>query len=148
MKCRRQPPSIAAIAAVIVFSCSCASRSAGPHPGTAQPAIEIACEEGLIRLAELIDARSREATTDPGVLAEATALSRMARELYLEREYELALELIDEAVQLLEGTHHQKPEQHKAESPWHPAPHSGRPVPGRRARRRAHGLDRRRIRFL
>jgi hypothetical protein len=62
----------------------------------------VACEMALVHLATLIDKRSGEAGFPPAKLIEARELHAVGRQLYLEREYELALELIEQAIDLLE----------------------------------------------
>ena len=63
---------------------------------------EISCETGLQRLQQLIDMRSSQTDFPRGALIEAQELFKMGRELYLEREYTLALDMINEGIQLVE----------------------------------------------
>ena len=62
---------------------------------------EIACEMALLELESLIEEKSAEKDVSAAVLAEAQELFRLGRELYLEREYELALEMVEEAIDIL-----------------------------------------------
>jgi hypothetical protein len=53
----------------------------------------------LLELERLIEDKKRGVSA--AALAEAQELFRVGRELYLEREYELALELVEEAINIL-----------------------------------------------
>lgn len=75
--------------------------TAATYPTDRAPS-EVACELALIKLAGLIEQRSSQGTISPAALAEATELYRLGKQLYLEREYDLALELAEEGIQLLE----------------------------------------------
>ena len=91
--------------AMAITFCACASQPAA-DPTTKSPQeqdpTEVACEIALVELEHKIE-RS-QGNVGVAALAEARELYRFARRLYLEREYELALELIDEALELLEET--------------------------------------------
>ena len=63
---------------------------------------EVACEVALLKLSGLIENHSGQNTVASGALAEAIELYRLGRQLYLEREYDLALELAEEGIELLE----------------------------------------------
>lgn len=62
----------------------------------------VSCEIALARLERLIGQRSRQDGFPEARLLEATELQTLGRELYLEREYALALEMIEEGIKLLE----------------------------------------------
>jgi hypothetical protein len=55
----------------------------------------------LFYLDRVIESRRRDPGVDAAALAEAIELRRSVMELILDEEYELALELIDEAVAIL-----------------------------------------------
>jgi len=63
--------------------------------------MEIACEMALLQLERLIEAKSRSGGVSAAMLAEAREVFRLGSELYLEREFELALEMVDEAIDML-----------------------------------------------
>jgi len=67
-----------------------------------QDRLELACEFAIVHLEELIANRSQEDDFPTAVLAEATELHKIGKELYLEREYALALEFIEQGIQLVE----------------------------------------------
>lgn len=96
--------AVLVFAAAITF-CACAPQPT-PDPTTTTPRdrdpTEVACEIALVKLEERID--TSENRIGAAALAEARELYRSAKLLYLEREYGLALELIDEAMELLEET--------------------------------------------
>ena len=60
------------------------------------------CELALVRLDGLIAARAEQSDFPAAILIEAREIYQMGRQLYLEREYELALRLIEEGIQLVE----------------------------------------------
>ena len=66
-----------------------------------QDRLELACELAIIHLEELIANRSKEDNFPTAVLAEANELHEIGKELYLEREYALALEFIEQGIQLV-----------------------------------------------
>lgn len=68
------------------------------------PALEIECERELLYLDTLIETRGADRRVGADALAEAVELRRVAGELFMDGEFELALELIEEAVALLEGS--------------------------------------------
>lgn len=72
-------------------------------PSAAADALESECERGLEALDRVIERSATSALVTAAALAEARALRREAGELYLESEFRLALELIDEALSLLGG---------------------------------------------
>ena len=90
---------------IAITFCACASQPAADSTTKSpqnQDPIEVACEIALVELEQQIE-RSQE-NVGAAALAEVRELYRFAKRLYLEREYELALELIDEALALLEET--------------------------------------------
>lgn len=66
----------------------------------------VSCEASLIELERLIALRVSQEDFPRDALLEAQELHRLGRELYLERDYILALELIEEGIQLVEEQHH------------------------------------------
>ena len=81
-----------------------------PRGGNSEPALEsideqdrleLACEVAIIHLEELIVNRSQEDDFNTAILAEATELHQIGKELYLEREYALALEFIEAGIPLV-----------------------------------------------
>ena len=64
---------------------------------------EISCEMGLLRLERLIEERAADGDVMQSVIVEAREIYEMSRELYLQREYILALDLIEEGIQLFEN---------------------------------------------
>ena len=96
---------VCAIAATVVTGSGCSPRSdsSGDVGSYSQNSpLEKECERELLYLDSLIESRRRTAGFPPAAMAEATELRRSAMELILDEEYELALELIDEAIALLE----------------------------------------------
>ena len=96
---------VAIVIALFLFAPGCSPGAAGSgSPADDIETRELECERGL----EALDAAIRRATGDTMVSAamlhEARALRETAGELYLEAEFELALELIDEALALLGRT--------------------------------------------
>jgi hypothetical protein len=63
--------------------------------------LEVECERELLYLDSLIESRRRDRDFPPAVLAEVIELRQSAAELILDVEFELALELMDEAIALL-----------------------------------------------
>ena len=62
----------------------------------------LSCEIALLKLERLIQQRSSQDRFPAAALLEATELQRIGRELYLEGEYTLGLEMIEEGIRLLE----------------------------------------------
>lgn len=84
----------------------CASSGSGStrdDPETAGNTLEVECVQGLEALDRAIERSADSALVAPAALREARALRREAGELYLVSEFQLALELIDEALSLLGG---------------------------------------------
>ena len=102
-------PRILSAAALVVAAgvfapgCSPRSDSSGLSPADAVPKspLEIECERELLYLEELLDSRRGDHDFPVAALAEAYELKQSAAELFLDEEYRLALELIDEAIALL-----------------------------------------------
>jgi hypothetical protein len=69
-------------------------------------AYRVSCEASLIELERLLALRSSQDDFPKDALIEAQELYRLGRELYLEREYVLALDMIEEGIQLVEEQHH------------------------------------------
>lgn len=105
----RSAPWMAVLFAVVLgIGSGCSSHSAfsenPPQPLEADFPLEIECERELVFLDTLIEARRGDRRVPEAALAEAVELRRTAADLFLDGEYRLALELIDEAVSLLKGS--------------------------------------------
>jgi hypothetical protein len=105
--CRSRPrqhhvPVVLVIVATLWGCSSAPPKDTAAASPTDRTASEVACELALIKLAGLIEAQSAHKTVSSAVFAEATELYRLSKELYLEREYELALELAEEGIELIE----------------------------------------------
>jgi hypothetical protein len=100
---RCRGPTAAAVFVVLVVT-GCASQGAGDSavesPLEREP-LEVACEVALIELKALIDERAADAAFSRAALGEAMALYQVGTEFYLEGEYDLALELIEQAFDVL-----------------------------------------------
>lgn len=96
--------AVCVIAAAAMIESGC-SPQAGSHGQTGSypqlSPLEKECERELLYLDSLIDSVRRAADGSTAVMAEAEELRRSAMELMLDEEFELALELIDEAIALL-----------------------------------------------
>lgn len=103
------PPLYRKIAIVIVIGSTLLGCASNPAPSESTPEVsidpdrfELTCELALLRLEQLIEQRSADPNFPKAVLIEATELHRLGKELYLEREYVLALEIIEEGISLVE----------------------------------------------
>ena len=94
----------------LLFFVGLAQMGCSPQGGSSGPALEstdeqdrleLACEVAIIHLEELIANRSQEDDFPTAILAEANELHQIGKELYLEREYALALEFIEEGIHLI-----------------------------------------------
>jgi hypothetical protein len=87
-------------------TCSTRHDSAGLSPADPRvnSPLEIECERELVHLDALIEARRMDGRLRAEVLAEVIELRRAAGELFMRGEFELALELVEEAVSMLEET--------------------------------------------
>ena len=97
--------AVALAAALSITSPACSPKPSGtstPPPELDDRALtELACERELVFLDSLISERDSHPDFSRPRLAEARGLWDSAIELYLEQEFELALELIAEAINLL-----------------------------------------------
>ncbi len=66
--------------------------------------LEVTCEKNLSYLDRLIQERSVSERIPAALIVEAKEIFRLAESLYLEKEYILALELIDDAIKMLDGS--------------------------------------------
>lgn len=98
---RRIVPAAAVVAAVIVMAPGCSPKTEFPGEVAPDSPLEIECARELVYLDGLLETRRLERGFSPAVLAETYALRQSAAELILDEEYELALELINEAIALL-----------------------------------------------
>jgi len=80
------------------------SGNAGSNPAGSTDTLELECEQGLEALDAAIERSAKDAMVSAAALHEARALRTAAGELYFEAEFQLALELIDEALALLGRT--------------------------------------------
>lgn len=94
----------------LLFLVGLTQMGCSPRGGSSEPALEsadelnrleLACEVAIIHLEELIANRSQEDNFPTAILAEASELHQIGKELYLEREYALALEFIEEGIHLV-----------------------------------------------
>jgi len=100
---------VAMVIALFLFAPGCspgASGSGGPDddPAGIIDSLELECVQGLDALDAAIEKSSTDTQISPAALHEARALRETAGELYLEAHFQLALELIDEALALLGRT--------------------------------------------
>jgi hypothetical protein len=96
--------AICLIATTVVTEYACAPPSdtrGGAESRFQEYPLEKECERELLYLDGLIESSRRTAAVSPAALAEAVELRRAAVEFILDEEYELALELIDDAIALL-----------------------------------------------
>lgn len=95
--------TVLTIAGLVLAGCA---SDGPPGPNTANAGergdLEMTCEMALVQLAELIAKRSSQPDFPTAVLAEARELHSLGKELYLEREYELALTFIEEGLGLVD----------------------------------------------
>ena len=85
---------------------ACSSNRGAPGAASAEPddrdPLEVSCEIALVHLEQLIESSSNDDDFPEVVLIEAKELHQIGKELYLEQEYALALEFIEEGIRLLE----------------------------------------------
>jgi hypothetical protein len=93
---------IALLTAILYWGCASAPAPDALTVFDDRTAEETACEVALLKLEKLLEARATQRSFSVPALLEARELHRIGRELYLEREYALALELIEEGIQLVE----------------------------------------------
>jgi hypothetical protein len=91
-----------------ILAWGCASNGATPPAASTadRHQEEINCELALEELAQMIALRSRQRDFSQAALTEAQEHYALARELYLEREYALAIELIEDGIDLLKEQDH------------------------------------------
>lgn len=99
--------AVAITAVIFNYGTGCSPRNdaaGSSHPQSSlvpNSPLEAECERELLYLDSLIESRRRVGDIPAAVLAEAVELRQSAAELILDEEFELALELIDEAIALL-----------------------------------------------
>ncbi len=106
--CRKRLPGgvVVATASLLVFQ-ACGPGASNSPPGEsidsagASVALELECEQELVRLDQLIARRSEDTTLPSHRLIEARVLRDAAAELCLDAHFQLALELIADATGLL-----------------------------------------------
>jgi hypothetical protein len=90
----------------IAGACTGCTHSMKIPPGSQDPQdsmlLETTCEDNLQYLGKIIKELSAKTGTPDARLVEATEIYRLAESLYLQREFILASELIEEAVNRLE----------------------------------------------
>jgi hypothetical protein len=95
------------VSVVGIAACSFGCAGEGPRAPADRPpeemALEKTCGLALLRLEELIDLRSTDGAWPAADIAEAEALHSTGKELYLQREYELSLELVERGIALLQS---------------------------------------------
>jgi hypothetical protein len=90
------------LAAVIIGGCGPKHSSSDlPDDGYGSDVFELSCERALVHLHQLIEKRSSDDQFPLAKLIEAREYHQMGRELYLQREYVLALEIIEEGIKLV-----------------------------------------------
>lgn len=92
------------IGSVLLLAGSCSSGRPAAQPGVGAPEPEPLrerCESTMLYLGRLIAARSLEPDFPPAILLEAKELYQAGMELYLEGDYDLALELVEEGIELV-----------------------------------------------
>ena len=100
---------VAIVIALFLFAPGCSPGVSGSgglddDPAGNITALELECESGLQSLDVAIERAAGDAAVSAAALYEAQALRETAGELYLEAQFQLALELIDEALALLGST--------------------------------------------
>jgi len=94
--------ALVAAGALNLAGCSPRADSSDSRPSSTQKSpLETECERELLYLDGLIESRGSSRNFPAAALAEAIELRQAAVELMLVEDYELALELIDEAISLL-----------------------------------------------
>lgn len=73
-----------------------------PNHNSTPASFEVSCELALIQLQQLIEEILHDSSFPAATLAEALELRQLGTALYLERDYELALEILEEGISLLE----------------------------------------------
>lgn len=110
MEPKRRSSRVGTIVLILAgLSTGCASSGGTPktvEPGADRDRYEASCDLALTELERLIARRSADDDFPGADLVEAQELYRAGRELYLEREYALALEVIEEGIQLLKEPSH------------------------------------------
>jgi len=93
--------SLLLVAVVLAAGVGCA-RAPTSEPDVERSADEMLCARALLQLDQRI-ASCEKAGAPAAVIVEAREIYRMSRELYLQRDYELALQLIEEGMRLFEN---------------------------------------------
>ncbi len=96
----RKPIPILIIASAL-WGCA-STRIPEPASEIDRDHFEVTCEIALLRLERLIEMRAAQKTFPLAMLLEAKELQKIGKQLYLEREYALALELIGQGIELVE----------------------------------------------
>ncbi len=101
---------IVSAATMILSGTGCSSRKSASSTGNGPEisyeigqttSLESECERELLYLDKLIESRRGSGNLSAAVFAEAVELRRAATGLLLDEQYDLALEMIDEAIALL-----------------------------------------------
>lgn len=91
---------------VVLLAPACASngaqRVADDRAGDVSALIEQECEAQLLHLSSLLAALERTAPDSDPTIIECKEIYALSEELYLKKEYSLALSLIDDALSLIE----------------------------------------------
>ena len=89
------------ICMTLLVTLGCSPRAASLRPSPEDPHSALACERELVFVDTILARCDSDPSFPRGRLAEAKELRNMAVELYLERDFVLALELLAEAVSIL-----------------------------------------------
>jgi hypothetical protein len=95
---------------IALFACICAAAGCthtnGQPPGFVEAGdaglLETACEDNLRYLANIIKEFEAKTGTSDALLIEAIEIYRMAESLYLQKEFKLASDWIEDAISILE----------------------------------------------
>jgi len=90
----------AVVVALAIGTAACAPPATVPAT-TVEVAVEATCEQALAELDDLIAARASQTDFPADRLAEARSLRAAAFDQYVSGDYDLALELVDDALSLL-----------------------------------------------
>jgi hypothetical protein len=94
---------LAAVLGAAIAPTGCAPHYVEPASDENNATLESLCERSLQELDALIETKATDDRFPTSALAEARALRDAAADLYLDGRSELALDLIDEAIALLEN---------------------------------------------
>ncbi len=102
--CSRGIATLLLIGSALALAGACSSKRPAPEPTTGsseQDRLRVSCEFAILHLERLIAVRLEETDFPLAILLEAQELHQLGKELYLQGEYELALELIEDGIALV-----------------------------------------------